>query len=373
MIPRGHSLCSICGSITDEILFYDPNKKIAVQYHPGNHSVTTSNHTSDQATLDSYDHEDNIPKTIAVRYDTAPAEKVTLKHRICPHCWNKNARTTILPSWSGQYRCYVVGMAGATSAGKTHWMRSVTWAPSFLRYMKHTLRPLGDHALNHSSVRMDPTQKGMFDIRDFEVMDNHGRTRCILRLIDLSGEYYMPKDPLSIEDIPYLPYCDAVHYILDSSLSEPINNLNFAFREIQNAASDRVRIAVSFAKSDKLRQRVRRQDPTLCYTDQTGSCIPILNENSLCFQQTPIHESLQPFALRMNLNRHIIQKLNPLLDLGMLSEQEYLGNVGYFILSNGIEIDEKTFDYDKQRCVYDPLFWILYSLGLYDFPEEDYA
>ena len=60
-----------------------------------------------------------------------------------------------------------------------------------------------------------------------------------------------------------------------------------------------------------------------------------------------------------------------MLALGILAEEEYKGNIGYFILANGAEVDEKTFDYSKQRCVYDPLIWMLYSLGLYDFPEED--
>lgn len=373
MIPRNKSLCSTCGKITDEILFYDSNKKIAIQYHPKEHTVTSSNASlSGHLSLVSYDRENNIPKKIIVRYQDGGqrGEEVTLSHRICPHCWNKNSQTTFLPPWSGQHKCYVIGMAGAVSAGKTHWMRSATWAASLARYMKNILRPLDDKAVNLSSVRTDPTQKNILDIRDFEVMDERGRTRCILRLVDLSGEYYMRET--AVEDLPYLHCCDAVHYVLDASLSEPVDNLAFAISKIQSAVTtDRLRIAISFAKSDKLWQRVKRQDPALCYTDQNGDCIPILNENSLCFQQPPVNESLPHFALRMSLNRHIIYKMHHMLALGILAEEEYKGNIGYFILANGAEVDEKTFDYSKQRCVYDPLIWMLYSLGLYDFPEED--
>lgn len=375
MIPRGKSLCATCGKITDEILFYDHNRRLALCYHPKDHAVTSeSGAVSGPIALRSYDRESQIPKKITIRYSDAArnAPDITLNNRICPYCWHEKSQITYLSPWIGQHRCYVIGMAGASSAGKTHWMRSATYANSLTRYMKHTLRPMDDKAVNLSSVRMDPTQKNMLDIRDFEVLDGHGRVRCMLRMVDLSGEYFMQDSAATEEDLPYLHCCDAIHYILDGSLTEPIGNLAFAKDLIDSSVTtDRLRIAISFAKSDKLLRRVKRQDPSLFYEDGAGNRIPVLNESSLCFQQPPANETLQHFALRMSLNRHIICKLHHMLDLGILAEEDRKGDIGYFILSNGVEIDEKTFDYSKQRCVYDPLIWILYSLGLYRFPEEE--
>lgn len=376
MIPRGKSLCATCGHITDEILFYDHNRGLALRYHPKDHSITSeSSAVSGHITLRSYDRESEIPKKITIRYPDAArsAPATTLNTRICPYCWHEKSQVTFLSPWIGQHRCYVIGMAGATEAGKTHWMRSATYANTLTRYMKNTLRPMDDKSVNLSSTRMDATQKNMLDIRDFEVLNGHGRVRCMLRMVDLSGEYFMQNPSAStFEDLPYLHCCDAVHYVLDGSLSEPIGNLAFAKDLIDaSVTTDRLRIAISFAKSDKLLRRVRRQDPSLFYDDGNGNAIPVLNENSLCFQQPPTNETLQHFALRMSLNRHIICHLHHMLNLGILAEEERNGDIGYFILSNGVEIDDKTFDYSKQRCVYDPLIWILYSLGLYRFPEEE--
>lgn len=289
MIPRGKSLCATCGKITDEILFYDHNRRLALCYHPKDHAVTSeSGAVSGPIALRSYDRESQIPKKITIRYSDAArnAPDITLNNRICPYCWHEKSQITYLSPWIGQHRCYVIGMAGASSAGKTHWMRSATYANSLTRYMKHTLRPMDDKAVNLSSVRMDPTQKNMLDIRDFEVLDGHGRVRCMLRMVDLSGEYFMQDSAATEEDLPYLHCCDAIHYILDGSLTEPIGNLAFAKDLIDSSVTtDRLRIAISFAKSDKLLRRVKRQDPSLFYEDGAGNRIPVLNESSLCFQQ----------------------------------------------------------------------------------------
>ena len=372
MIPRNKALCNVCCHITDEFLFYDSNKKAVIHYDPEQHTVAFFDHApSESLSLVAPERKDPIPQSITIRYQEKD-DAVTLTDRICPHCWKEHSTLSFLPAWSGQHKCYVIGLVGAVSAGKTGWMQSATFAHSFIRYMKSILKPFDDASLHASATRMPPTQKDKYDIRDFEVLDERGRTRCILRIIDSYGEPWMPASNLPLP--PYLACADAIHYILDGSLSEPVNNLKFSISNIKNKSqNNRLRIAVSFAKSDKLWQRVKRQDPTLFCKDTADNPIPILNESSLCFQQPPVNESLQRFALRMSLNRYIIQKLHHMLELGTLSEEEHLGNVGYFILSNGTEVDEKNFDYSKQRCVYDPLIWMLYSLGLYDFPEEDRA
>lgn len=366
MVKYGKAICLDCMQETSEFMYYIAEDGLVVSVYKnrkGHYRVKSENidkkdkpiHIIEKVKL-----KRGLPLEVTIAYDQ---KIVTLApdKRICPTCYRIGNKIQYLP-YSGYCDTYIIAVVGEPDAGKTAWCKSCAYYSNFARWSGENIR---FEELGYTKEQLNATtlqETGL--IRQFSVIDKHGKTKANILEMDIPGEIVTLASQQHSQAYEQhkrrIDKADAFVYLVDGAnnplFTWEVKSHEAKIRYLFSNISLKKPVAVTVTKIDKIKAYLENH-PSVELGGDT-----LMNKAYYGFQENGVY-TRKDMCMKQVVDRHIIQKLFPNMENLFDKKRK---NIGYFLISSGTEnpYNTKVLDYENAINIYNPLEFLLRAKGI---------